>query len=272
MPLPANFSEWEHLQNTIRFAHNQMVRKEFDDIEIDDDITTPRASLKVASLIKDNDNGLVMICRLILYHVIIKGFGMPEIYAVPFTDINESVRYSPKVFLNFCQNYREVDADDRAVDGQISFRLMGQTNESISQSDINLLAQKIKNLFGSGGGFQWRKGKSMFTYSEPKKGYFMQLLVRDQAEGKRIVEQVLDIQNHTPDWQYANYKENLEPAQAFPANPPNRTLVGKSRKQYKRRPIVTVRFRNAQLNIQGLPNPIVLYDKSGIYKRAILKD
>jgi len=98
------------------------------------------------------------------------------------------------------------------------------------------------------------------------------LLVRDQAEGRRIVEQVLDIQSHTPDWQYGNYKENLEPTQAFPTNPPNKTIVGKSRKQYRRRPLVTVRFRNAQLHVQGLPNPIVLYDKSGFYKKAILQD
>lgn len=272
MPLPVAFSEWEHLQNTIRLAHNQMVRKEFDDIELDDDITTPRGSLKVASIIKDNDNGLIMIVRLFLYHIIIKGFGMTEIYAVPFTDINESVRYSPKVFLNFAQNYRDVDADERAVEGQVSFRLMGETNTSLSQSEVNTLAQKIRTLFGSGNGFTWRKGRAMFTYAEPKKGYFFQLLVADQAEGKRIVEQVLDVQGHTPDWRFANYKENLEPSQAYPSSPPNETIIGKSRKQYKRRPLVTVRFRNAQLHVQGLPNPIVLYDKSGIYKKAILQD
>lgn len=272
MPLPNDFSPWEHLQNTVRLAHNQQVRKEFDDIEVDDDITTPRGSLKVASLIDDKDTAPMTLIRLFLYHVIIKGYGMPEIYAVPFTDINESVRYSPKVFLNFCQNYRDVDADDRAVEGQISFRLVGETNTTLTQAEVNTLAQKIKTLFGSGNGFEWRKGRAMFTYAEPEKGYYFQLLVRDQAEGRRIVEQVLDVQSHTPDWQYANYKENLEPSQAFPTSPPNKTIIGKSRKQYKRRPLVTVRFRNAQLHVQGLPNPIILYDKSGIYKRAILRD
>jgi len=272
MALPNNFSAWEHLQNTIRLTHNQMVRREFDDIELDDDITTPRGSLKVASLIDDKDNGFVMLSRLLLYHIIIKGFGIPQIYSVPFTDINDSVRYHPKIFLNFCQNYREVDADDSAVEGQISFRLMGETEATLTQANVNTYAQKIKTLFGNSGGFQWRKGKSMFTYSEPLKGYFFQLLVRDSAEGRRIVEQVLDIQSHTPDWQYANYKENLEPTQAYPASPPNKTIIGKSRKQYRKRPLVTVRFRNAQLHVQGLPNPIVLYDKSGIYRNPVLSD
>lgn len=249
-----------------------MVRKEFDDIELDDDITTPRASLKVASLIKDNDNGLVMICRLILYHIIVKGFGLPEIYSVPVTDINDSVRYHPKIFLNFSQNYREVDASDTATTGQISLRLMGKTAETLTQSDVNTYAQKIKTLFGNSGGFSWRKGKNMLVYTDPQKGYFLQILVQDQTEGKRIVEQVLDIQSHTPDWQYANYKENLEPSQAFPVNPPNKILVGKSRKQYKKRPVVTVRFKFAELHVQGLPNPYILYDKTGRYKRAILQD
>lgn len=272
MPLPNDFSPWEHLQNTVRLAHNQQVRREFDDIELDDDITTPRGSLKVASLIDDKDTAPMTLIRLFLYHVIIKGFGMPEIYAVPFTDINESVRYSPKVFLNFSQNYREVGTDDRAVEGQIAIRLRNETSTTLSQANVDTLAQKIRTLFGSGNGFEWRKGKAMLTYTEPEKGYFMQLLVRDQTEGRRIVEQVLDIQSDTPDWKFSNYKENLEPTAAFPTNPPNRTIIGKSRKQYRRRPVVTVRFRNAQLHVQGLPNPIVLYDKSGIYKRAILQD
>ena len=272
MPLPNDFSPWEHLQNTVRFAHNQQVRKEFDDIDVDDDITTPRGSLKVASLMDDKDTSTMALIRMFLYHVIIKGFGSPTIYAVPFTDINESVRYSPKIFLNFCQNYREVGADDSAVEGQISFRLVGETAESLSQANVNTYAQKIKTLFGNSGGFQWRKGKYMITYTDEKKGYFLQLLVRDQAEGKKIIEQVLDIQNHTPDWQYSNYKENLEPSQAFPASPPNKMIIGKSRRQYRRRPLVTVRFRNAQLHVQGLPNPIILYDKSGIYRSAILSD
>ena len=272
MPLPIDFSPWEHLQNTVRFAHNQQVRKEFDDIDVDDDITTPRGSLKVASLMDDKDTSTMALIRMFLYHVIIKVFVSPTIYAVPFTDINESVRYSPKIFLNFCQNYREVGADDSAVEGQISFRLVGETSESLSQANVNTYAQKIKTLFGNSGGFQWRKGKNMFTYAEPKKGYYFQLLVRDSAEGKKIVEQVLDIQNHTPDFQYANYKENLEPTQAFPASPPNKMLIGKSRRQYRRRPLVTVRFRNAQLHVQGLPHPIVLYDKSGFYKSVILSD
>jgi len=272
MPLPTNFSPWEHLQNVLRSTHNLQVRREFDDIEVDDDISTPRGSLKLAALIDDKDTATMTLIRLFLYHVIIKGYGMPEIYAVPFTDINDNIKYSPKVFLNFCQNYRDVDADDRAVEGQISFRLMGETNTSLSQAEVNTLAQKIKTLFGSANGFEWRKGRNMFTYSEPLKGYYFQLLIRDVAEGKRIVEQVLDVQNHTPDWQYANFKENLEPAQAFPTNPPNRVLVGKSRKQYRKRPVVTLRFRNAQLHVQGLPNPVILYDKSGIYKKSILQD
>jgi hypothetical protein len=272
MPLPNDFSPWEHLQNTLRFAHNQQVRREFDDIEVDDDISTPRGSLKVASLIDDKDTATMTLLRMFLYHVIIKGYGMPEIYSVPITDINDSVRYHPKIFLNFSQNYREVDVNDTATTGQISFRLMGKTPENLTQADVNNYAQRIKTLFGNSGGFSWRKGKHMLTYIDPEKGYFLQLLVNDQTEGKRIVEQVLDIQSHAPDWQYANYKENLEPAQAFPANPPNKTLVGKSRKQYKKRPVVTVRFKFAELHVKGLPNPYILYDKTGRYKRAILQD
>jgi hypothetical protein len=149
---------------------------------------------------------------------------------------------------------------------------MNKTSEGISRADCLQYAQKIKTLFGAGSGFTWRRGRNMFTYSDPEKGYNMQLLVISQAEGKRIVEQVLDIQSHTPDWKLANYKENVEPADAYPTTPANKTRLGKSTKQKRRRPTVTMNFQWSQLHIEGLPKPIVLYDKTGYYKSPLVHD
>jgi hypothetical protein len=271
MPLPTDFSPWEHLQNTIRNAHNQQVRKEFADIQIDDDINTARGSLKLASLIDDKDTAAMVLNRLILYHIIIKGDNIPY-YSVPITELNEGIVYLPQVHLIFAQNFRDVVNDEKPIISELKIRLRNETDETLTNANVTTLANKIKTLFGAGNGFTWTRGKAMFSYSDKKKIYYIKLFVNSSTEGKRIVEQILDIQGDTPDWKNSFYKVNEEPLEAYPNLPPNKTVLGKSRKQARRRPLGTLRFRTALLHIQSLPNPLPLYDKTGYYKNAILKD
>jgi hypothetical protein len=271
LALPDNFSEWEHLQDTLRLAVNQQVQLEFSDVEVDNDLKAPRSSLKLACLIKDTDTSTMTLIRLFLYYVVIKGYGIPEIYSVPIDTVMQ-LKYKPQIHLHFEQNYRDVMNGDTPVDGQIKFRIVNETSASLSNADALRYANKIKTIFGSGNGLSWAKGKDMFTYTDTAKGYKMQLLVQSETEGRRIVEKVLQVQDHAPDWQYANYKKNLEPTQAYPTAPPNTTIMGKTHRAYRRRRIVTVRFLTAFLHIQGLGKPVVLYDKTQHYKKALVHD
>jgi len=271
MPLPNDFSPWEHLQNTLRFAHNQQVRREFSDIEIDDDITTARGSIKLACLIDDKDTAIMTQLRLYLYHSIIKTENL-DYYSVPYTLFNEGITFKPQIHLIFAQNFRDTVDQEAPVQSEIKIRWRSQTDTTISTSELNTLAQKIKTLFGTGNGFTWSRGKGMFSYSDKEKIYFFKLLVNNSAEGRRLVEQFMDIQSDTPDWKYSNYNINEEPLQAYPNNPLPKTILGKIRKQPRRRPVCNLRFRAALLHIQSFPNPIALYDKTGYYKNAILKD
>jgi hypothetical protein len=272
MPLPNDFSPWEHLQNTIRNAHNQQVRKEFDDIQVDDDINTARGSLKVASLIDDKDTSSMVIARLFLYHIIIKGDDAMPYYSIPISSAIETLRFKPQIELNFSQNLRDVEDNNYPVRSEIKIRLANETNTSITPAEAQRFATKIKSLFGVGNGFKWHRGKGMFTYSDMEKGYNFQLLVFDKAEGRKIVEQVLDIQSHTPDWKNSFYKENEEPLEAYPNIPPTKIVYGKSRKGIRKRPICFLYFRSAFLHIEGVQKPIVLYDKTNYYKKALLSD
>lgn len=272
LALPADFSPWEHLQDTLRLAHNQQVQTEFVDVEIDNDLRAPRSSLKLACLISDNDNAMMVIIRLILYHVVIKGFGLPEIYSVPISTVNEGLRYRPQIHLHFMESYRDIRSGFTPVESQICFRLMTETTATLSSADSLRYANKIKTIFGSGNGFAWARGKDMFTYSDQVHGYNMQLLVQNEAAGRLIVEKVLAIQDHVPDWKLANYKKNLEVSAAYPTSPPNKMILGKSVRTYHRRPVTTIRFRTAFLHVEGLPHPITLYDKTQHYKKSLLHD
>ncbi|MFM5960095.1 MAG: hypothetical protein ACKOQ2_23555, partial [Dolichospermum sp.] len=55
MQLPQGFNEWENLHDQIIFNHNKLVQSYFKN-QGNDDISTPKASLKHACKITDSDS------------------------------------------------------------------------------------------------------------------------------------------------------------------------------------------------------------------------
>jgi hypothetical protein len=102
----------------------------------------------------------------------------------------------------------------------------------------------------------------MFSYTDKEKGYQLQLLCRGESDAKAVINKVLDLQSHTPDWKL--FKSNItdEENEAFPYNPGVQTILGRSQRKPRRRPMVDVRFQYATATIWGLTRPIVLFDRS----------
>jgi hypothetical protein len=272
MPLPDNFSPVEHFQDTIKRTYNREVREWFSDLDPDElGIETPRASLRTACTHQDPDSLDVTVGRMLLFDMVVArkmtGMGVDTEKSPPYS-LNR--RGKPYIKLYFAEDYDEVELGYRRVLGQIGFRLMGQTVEGLTNAEAIQYGQRIKTAFGSAGGFVWQKGKILASYSDWEKGYQLQLLVRTEAEAKRVVEQVLDIQQHTPDWEYLAYKVADSPSQAYPTIPPTQVILGKSRRLARRRPTANVRFRTALLFVPGLAAPIALYDRSGAYPDALV--
>ena len=93
MALPENFSEFEHLQSVVRRVHNRAVKQFFKN-QTDNDISTPKASLKHACLIKDNDSQPVMMQRQWLFEVT-AGHAQslaPEMYGIPVAEYQREVK------------------------------------------------------------------------------------------------------------------------------------------------------------------------------------
>lgn len=275
MPLPQGFNEWEHLQNALMQTYNRVVRAEFSDVgdeNWDPVITTPRASLRVACTIKDDDSALMAHLRMNLFYMVLRkasDLQLP-VYGIPVDEYHAAVTFRPQIQLYFQEDSDDVEPGYAPVTGEIGFRLMSETNESVTQANVNNWANKIKTNFATGTNFTWRKGRLKCTYFDRAKGYQFRLLVTTETEGRRVIEQVLDIQNHTPDWQYLNVVETKEASSRFPTIPPTKTIVGKPRRMPRRRPVATVKFRHALLFVYGLSNPIVLVDTSMRYKDAVL--
>jgi len=276
MPLPDNFSPAEHLQDVTLKVQNRLVKEEFSDLgdeTWDADITTSRGSLRVACTHLDTDSIDMTLVRLWLFYGCLrkaKDFH-PHIYGIPVTSFKELRKYKPQISLFFLEDHNDIEPGYSPITGEISFRLMNQESNSLSMSEVTNYANRIKTQFATASGFIWKKGKEMVSYTDWKKGYQLQLLCRDKAEGRRVIEQVLDIQAHTPDWKNMNKSGNEEPASAYPTIPPTEIILGKPRRLPRRRPIADVRFQYALLDLHELPNPICLVDRSHTFNRPVVE-
>lgn len=249
------------------------MRREFQDLEgIDENINTPRASLRQACLIRGDESAKIIDLKLYLFYIILRKAKdlHPPIYAVPE---KKAVlrRNRPQVKLYFLEDLTDVEFGTAPVEGEVSFRLMSETTQSLTNSKIEQLAFKIRDTFATGDRYVWRKGKHMFSYSDWPLGYQLQLLVRDRTDGRDLAEKVLSLQNHTPDWSKANYSQNEEPLSAYPYNPGTEMILGEPKKKYRKRPNVDVRFTAAFLFLSEQPNPVVLYDSQLLYKNPIVR-
>lgn len=267
MALPPEFQSVEHLQSVIRRWTNREIVDWFNDLggeDWDADISTSRGSLRVACTHQDADSLLTTSLRLALFdRVRSQKFQIPMV-GIPTGTVEEQRKYRPQVTMYFQEDLGDVDDGFAPVTGEISFRLMEFTSETITQANALAVANRIKTEFSNGGGYLWRKGKHMMTYIDKNKGYQLQLLVRNELEGRELITKVLNVKNDVPNWTKAQYKENLEPAAAYPTNPGTGRIYGETRTLPRHRPIASVRFQFAVLHIWGLTHPKTLVDRSGL--------
>lgn len=276
MPLPSNFNSWEHLQDTWRKVHNKRVREHFSDLAPvdqpwDADITIPRGALRVACTQLDDDTANMTILRTLLFWMVLgeaAAFQMP-VYGIPITSFQETVKFKPQIQLYFQEDNEDVEDTYAPVTSEISIRLMNKESDTIDEADARNYANRIATLFGTAGGWIWRKGRVMCAYTDKSKGYKLQLQAYSGNEAKQVIEKVLDIQGHTPEWKFLTVNENQNPSERFPTVPPSERVYGKQRRMPRNRPVANVRFRYATLHVWGMQNAVTLIDLSGTRRNTV---
>jgi hypothetical protein len=265
-------NDFDHLQSVYRLLHNQEVNQLFRDVDVPENIDDLRnilakASLKKAGLVKDNDSASVVNLRIELFNKLNKG---NQVFSESFRHSTRR-RHKPQITLWFVEDLSDVAEGFNPIDGRISFRLMdaGSDND-ISESQARSYANRIKSNFGSSEGFIWKKGKDMVSYCDWEMGYQLQLLCRNKDEGKRVIEKVLEVQNHTPEWGNMNYIANEEPNERYPTLPPSKPVLGRLQRMPRERPIADVRFVLSTLIIRGMQQPLILYGRDGYSGRGLI--
>jgi hypothetical protein len=273
MPLPQGFQEFEHLQDIYRKTINQIVREEFSDVDWADDnpdLTTSRSNLKWGCTHKDDDSGVMTQMRTDLFYMVLRKAAdlHPPVYGIPSIDFQELVRFHPQITLFFTQDQDSVPDDLTPIRAQITFRLMNETPQTMTEAKARSLGNEIKNTFGVSGGYRWRKGKYDCSYTDQSKGYYMQLHAYSESEGREVIQKVLSLNEHVLD----DSRLKISPPVGSTAEVTGTQLVyGEQRRKPRRKPVGYVRFRYAQMDLHGLPESIVLIDRTGFYKKALVR-
>jgi hypothetical protein len=138
---------------------------------------------------------------------------------------------------------------------------MDEDTETITKSNAKVIANKVKAIFMANGGFIWQKGRVMCAYTDHERGYGLQLRSKNESEGRRVVQQVLQIQGHSPDWSRFTVTENAEPLTKYPQTPGTQVIMGETVRKPHYRPVVDVRFQYAVMHVHGLAYPVSLCDR-----------
>lgn len=267
---PQGVNPTEVLQDTIKKVYNERVRdwfKEYRDITTFD-LSIPRQAAFAACWHLDSDSTHETELKISLFNEI-RSQHSPNL--VGETNQNEKVirRGKPQIVLFFQEDFQDVEPDYAPVTGKITFRIMEKT-QSLTEAKLREIANKVKSIFRPQSAQIWKKGKIYCTYSDWAEGYQLQLLVRDATEGKSLVNRVLQIKGDTPNWTYFNTIENSSPTEAFPTLPSREMILSENRRLPRRRPIASVRFQYALVQINALPLPIVLIDRSGHFSNPLI--
>lgn len=266
MALPEGANEWELLQDTIRRTENKKILEFFRDLGGEDwepDLSTRESTLRHVCTHKDDDSAIMTLMRMWVFY-----FGMLSnapfkteqqiIYGMPSTTFHSTWRTHPEVKLYFSEDSDDVEPGYDPIWGEISYRLLNETAQTISMAQASQIGTRIMQNFGASGGYRWHKGWHKCTYLDKERGYDFRLLIFDRAEGERIIRDVLDLNNDTYRGSLFQYAEKGNPSEAFPTEPGNTTILGKVQKRPRRRARAYVRFRYAHLFLHGLTKPLLI--------------
>ncbi|MEH2170797.1 MAG: hypothetical protein V7K41_29930 [Nostoc sp.] len=193
------------------------------------------------------------------------------IYGTPAAEMPER-RYRPEIVLKFYQKQNKdplKGAITEKLSMQISFRLMNKSKSDFADDlYLQTLANIIYRKFATPP-FKVNKGKQTYSYCDFEKGYQFKLDVTTQAEAKRVVEQVLDIQSHKVDNDLLRI--GSKPISGVKTIPEKITIRGKIKELPIKGREGVVTFQYAYLNLGVNLPPIILVDLTGKKRDVIYK-
>jgi len=172
----------------------------------------------------------------------------------------------PEVKLWFFEKAADVTPGYTRLKGEISFDLMNFVDSSnlaksgisqlIKESDIKKLSAQIKTIFTEA--FKWERGNKIVVYHDWGRGYAFKIACKSEAEGVRIVKEVLKIQGHEIKTEFLKLNQPIGTPKPTIPTPQEEEVLGKKRKHKRYRPTSTVYYSYATLHLPSYGQKIVL--------------
>lgn len=260
---------WENLRSFLRKTYNKEVNEWFrDEPEDVPDNTTSRKQSKRACLILPKETQTLALLKTFTFRYVVQQVHLrPDIFGTPVEPYHEDVTFRPHVHLYFRQDASAVTNDRRAMEGELSFRLVNETSETMTELKARKIALDIKRELATGNGYIWKKGKFTVSCIDPANGLRLKIYALNETEGIDLVKKIYDIIEKP----YNDEKVRIvEPKKNSETNPLGTDRVyGKLRKKKRWRPVGNVRFQYAVLTVHGMQHRIVLVDRSKTFLQAL---
>lgn len=256
-PAEIQLGPFERLQDVYMRVYNRQVKASFRDDIADDDLSTSSGAMRDACLIKDTDNAQMMLLRLNLFYFVREEARnlQPINYLLPFPEWHDEVVNKPQVILYFEEPKEDAKKKKRRpITQRVAFRLMNETIETITKTDIEELSREIKQQFPRT--YKFRKGRTKLSYRDRKNGYELIITPYSEQEGKTLITKVLALRDKVPDWELLT---NSESGKNF-AKRDTVIYQGKTVKLGEKRPIGYVMLRRAELKLPGGVKSEILYE------------
>ena len=254
--MPTN--DFEQLQSVVRRLHNRIVRDDFRDDIQDDDLQTPEGALRYACLVKENDSAQMMCMRFWVFYLM-REYGSrlhPAMYIHPVEDYQESVQFKPQLVMWFWEPQAEAKLRNKpAKRVRVSFRLVKETSETISQVDIDGLKSRVKTEFPKS--YRFKTGRYKASYRDKPNGIELILAPYDEGQAKTMVEKVLNIAQVRTDW--TNFSISTHPDRNY-TQQEYVQILGERKKLPSKRPITNVYLKKAELHIHGLTESVPIFE------------
>ncbi|MUL39345.1 hypothetical protein [Gloeocapsopsis dulcis] len=190
------------------------------------------------------------------------------LYTIPVTTFQDHYTFAPQIKLAFYQLRNETRDGLPRVHGEICYRVVGETEETFTPTNARVRAERIRNLFTQPDLFVWQKGKDIASYRDRKNGWDFKLYVKNEAEARKIITQVMAIENKVPDW--SNLRISVSRA-SYPEITAQKRIYGEQRRLPRRRPLEDIKFRYAELHLWGIAKPIALVDTLGTREEPLIR-
>jgi len=209
---------WSNQRSFLRKTYNREVNEWFRDVEdaVPDNASSRKQAKRACLILPKETQNMALIKMLTFRYECQRTHLRPAIYGTPIGSFDKQRKHKPQIVLEFREDDLDVEAGFSPLDGRISYRLMNESSETITKTELTTIANRIKTQFGGTTPYIWKKGKDLASYVDKNNGYQFQLLVRSKEDAKNLIEKVLATNGDTPNFKYLSYKESDAPTDAYP--------------------------------------------------------